>query len=252
MEIEPLVSFFSALTNKSVDENTPIGLSSAQKARAFSWLQANGISVEPSLLNTKFTIQMLLNRSGVQVNLYKPQVRKTEEVLSDFAVGIDIQLISELFPDSMSIDFVGDEQYSEIFTPREVSYALAKESPKETLAGVFAAKEALIKSGHSAQKLSEIEILPNELGKPVFQNYSISISHSGGYAVALAIPRLKLENNRIAESTNASVVGVALPILQQISGQGTSLIRFKWLCVVNFILIASLYWTFLSNLHSSR
>ena len=104
------------------------------------------------------------------------------------AVGIDIQLIAELFP-SKSNDMKSDPELLRIFSPREIAFAETNRQPIDTLAGIFAAKEAIIKAGHSGintNDLSSIEITHNEDGKPEFSGYALSISHSGEYAVAIA------------------------------------------------------------------
>lgn len=69
--------------------------------------------------------------------------------------------------------------------------------PLETLAGMFAAKEAVIKAlGLGAGAWKKIEILKNSDGKPSVKiagfdkeiiSCDISISHDGGYAMAMAV-----------------------------------------------------------------
>lgn len=66
--------------------------------------------------------------------------------------------------------------------------------PAEFLAGRYAAKESLLKAlggGLALAKLTEIEILPDELGAPVLsfrgRNYPCSISHERGYAIAVVM-----------------------------------------------------------------
>ena len=92
-----------------------------------------------------------------------------------------------------------------IFTDREIEMFQSKGNNPKTIAGNFAAKEAISKSlglGIRGYNFKDIEILRNELGKPIVKTYNnleqicikysvldikVSISHSENYAVANAI-----------------------------------------------------------------
>ena len=92
-----------------------------------------------------------------------------------------------------------------IFTEREINMFEQKGNNPQTIAGNFAAKEAISKSlglGIRGYNFKDIEILRNDLGKPVVKTYNnlnqiciqysvveikVSISHSDSYAVASAI-----------------------------------------------------------------
>ena len=94
-----------------------------------------------------------------------------------------------------------------VFTPKEVEIVEVKKDPYPSFAGRFAAKEAVAKAfgtGVRGFKLTDIEIINDDLGKPMvilkgklkekYENYRIelSISHSREYATAVAI---LFENN---------------------------------------------------------
>ena len=90
-----------------------------------------------------------------------------------------------------------------IFTDREIEYFKSKGLKAETVAGNFAAKEAISKSiGTGIRKfnLRDIEVLRDELGKPIVKTYNnfkqicidynvseikVSISHCKEYAIAI-------------------------------------------------------------------
>ena len=92
-----------------------------------------------------------------------------------------------------------------IFTDREMEYFKCKGFRAETIAGNFAAKEAISKSiGTGIRKfnLRDIEVLRDELGKPIVKTYNnfkqicidynvseikVSISHCQEYAIANSI-----------------------------------------------------------------
>ena len=87
------------------------------------------------------------------------------------------------------------------FTEKEIDYFKQKNFKSESIAGNFASKEA-IGTGIRGFRLKDIEILRDELGKPIVNTYNnlreicikynikeikVSISHSENYAVANAI-----------------------------------------------------------------
>ena len=92
-----------------------------------------------------------------------------------------------------------------VFTKNEQAHYVQKHNQVETLAGFFAAKEAVSKAlgtGFRNFGLKDIEIVPNALGKPEVYLYKnakllcdelkikrieVSISHCKEYATAFAI-----------------------------------------------------------------
>ncbi len=91
------------------------------------------------------------------------------------------------------------------FTEQEIEYFKSKNFRSESISGNFCAKEAISKAlGTGIRKfnLKDLEILRDELGKPIVNTYNnldaicidynvsqimVSISHSEDYAVANAI-----------------------------------------------------------------
>lgn len=99
-------------------------------------------------------------------------------------IGIDIVNIKK---------FTSKSHINEVFTQNEISYANSKKIPSQTLAGIFAAKEALVKAyglnlSYIIAKRIEIKHEGNILkayldGK--FLTKNLSISHDCDYAVAI-------------------------------------------------------------------
>lgn len=106
-------------------------------------------------------------------------------------VGIDLEDIASL---PVVADFREDPFYRATFSEREIAYCLLAEDPMPSFAGKFAAKEAIIKADnrYAGVPLREIEIANDELGRPCFQDFSLSISHSSASAVAVAIRAVPL------------------------------------------------------------
>lgn len=104
-------------------------------------------------------------------------------------IGIDLVEFST-FEKKISKDIF----VKNIFTENELAYAKNKENTLQTLAGIYAAKEAIVKA--LGLKLSfilrkRIEILHNDKGKAYFKideniyEDGLSISHDGSYALAV-------------------------------------------------------------------
>ncbi|MCL2739725.1 MAG: 4'-phosphopantetheinyl transferase superfamily protein [Oscillospiraceae bacterium] len=102
-------------------------------------------------------------------------------------IGIDIIEISRIKKAIKNEKFIG-----KVYSVSEREWLEGKEAHR--YAGVFAAKEALVKCGGGVMRDYEIE--HEESGKPVvrvqdsgfgIQNYKISISHSEKYATAVAL-----------------------------------------------------------------
>lgn len=114
-------------------------------------------------------------------------------------IGVDIVDIGRI--KSLDLTAFADK----VFTPEEKSYVFAKKDACSTAAGIFAAKEAVVKAlGCGFVKdvtYTDVEIVHDKSGAPVVNvkdgarklleekgnTIFVSISHDGGYAVAAAI-----------------------------------------------------------------
>ena len=114
-------------------------------------------------------------------------------------IGIDIISVSKIKEKS-------DKFLRKIFTSNELSYAFKKENSYQTLAGIFALKEAVIKAYNldiTYLKEAKIEVL-HKKNRPYISINSkicecdVSISHDDGKAIAVCmnneIPNLTIEN----------------------------------------------------------
>lgn len=100
----------------------------------------------------------------------------------DIGVGIDLQKIDK-FP--VVKDPWEDQFYKDNFKDIEIAHCLKKEHPFQSFAGILAAKEAVFKA--TGIDRNDITITFNEDGKPISEFASVSISHDGDYANAVAM-----------------------------------------------------------------
>jgi len=150
---------------------------------------------------------------------------------TELAVGIDIESVGS-FPEVS--DYREDEFYASNFTQREISYALLRQDPRETLAGIFCAKEALCKADRacSTTPFCTLEIEHDEVGVPYFNGFAISISHANGFAIAVAATRPSL----IEQKSVGSSEGVRPEISSDTTGYGGSVARAKYQVLSTIIL----------------
>ena len=101
-------------------------------------------------------------------------------------VGIDMEEISAM-PETP--DFRAAEFYRMNFTPAEMAYCILQPDPYASFAGLFAAKEAIVKANPQfrSRPFNTIAIDHTPEGKPVYPGFGLSVSHAGGMAVAVAV-----------------------------------------------------------------
>lgn len=111
-------------------------------------------------------------------------------------VGIDIVLSSRFKNKTESF-------FKKYFTENELSYAKTRKNFEESVAGIFALKEAFLKAlgigVFGGVNLLDVEVSHTESGAPVLlvsenvknkfklTEFSVSISHDAGMAVAICI-----------------------------------------------------------------
>jgi phosphopantetheine--protein transferase-like protein len=124
---------------------------------------------------------------------------------ADHDVGIDIESVHSLQEET---DFWDSPFYKSHFTQTEIGYCLMQPKPLETFAGLWSAKEALKKTSRRWVHLDwqAIEVAHDPDGSPYFvvqggdlrPEYSLSISHTTEFSVAVVVRVSHLENERKA------------------------------------------------------
>ena len=103
-------------------------------------------------------------------------------------IGIDIETIKNL---PKTADFREEEFYKQNFSPGEISSCILKSNPLQSFAGLFAAKEALVKADNSLLGIpfNNIEINFQDQGKPFYPGFEVSISHQNEVSIAVAVKK---------------------------------------------------------------
>ncbi|NQT30398.1 MAG: 4'-phosphopantetheinyl transferase superfamily protein [Candidatus Saganbacteria bacterium] len=101
-------------------------------------------------------------------------------------VGIDLERIDNF---STPADFREDVFYQQNFSQEEISHCLLQKKPLVSFAGLFCAKEAIVKADNSYKGIvfKQINIKHDDLGKPYCAGFSLSLAYAGEYVVAVAI-----------------------------------------------------------------
>jgi len=233
---EKVANYLSRLTGKS-GEITIQSLSSAQRARLFSWASVERIEIDGIDKFHGVNVNPLGSPDTSSNGNLSPPIENQSLILS---IGVDLQSKTEMFPDQ-TLDLKSDETLLNIFTLKEISYAENKTDPYLTLTGIFCAKESIIKSGSlKTNKLNEIEIRVNKEGKPYYEGFHLSISHSLDFAIAVATKNSISTVDSTSKNQQDTIP--ELPSKEEGSSQEVkSFKRFLWgwkiMLVLGFVLI---------------
>lgn len=105
-------------------------------------------------------------------------------------MGIDLIGITKV---EKILERHGEKFLEKVFTDDEIKYIEEKQFIPQTVAGIYAAKEAMLKelgTGIGEYSLKDVEVFHDEKGRPYGKAgeklFDISISHEGDYGVAVA------------------------------------------------------------------
>ena len=117
----------------------------------------------------------------------------SKENINEPSVGIDAENISSM---PVVNDFREDAFYKMNFAPAEMAHCILQPNPYASFAGLFAAKEAIIKADNLYRNKPFHSIIIDHLpeGKPVHPGFQISISHTTGVRILTSMYRNLIHN----------------------------------------------------------
>lgn len=194
MEAE-LLAFLSRMTGEPVAATDTIILSSTQRARMVAWLNEQGLAADFNRFKSNLirVTAILDGSAGADVSeppapAASPSAPAAVAGTAFLGLGIDIQARASM-PETT--DYRADTFYAANFAPRELAHCIQQGDPLDSFAGLWAAKEAIVKAGAGVRgkngALAEIEIVHEPSGAPTYPGCLISISHDHGVAVAVCI-----------------------------------------------------------------
>jgi phosphopantetheinyl transferase (holo-ACP synthase) len=175
----------------TIIDRTAVG-SSIILHRMYAQLANEGIAVASymDIKNFGTLLQQLNGNAAIANTAVQPLALAPAVSIAadDSSIGIDIEQVSQM---PTSADFREDEFYTMNFSATEIAYCILQANPAQSFAGLFAAKEAIVKADNRYTKQPFNSIIIDHLptGQPVHHQFHLSISHTPQYAVAAAIPK---------------------------------------------------------------
>lgn len=193
-QVKNIISKYTKIPADQLQPQTLIDRSAVASSiilhRMYAQLAAEGFAAANYAdIKTYGQLLSVLNNTGSSASVqvaanaatYQPNIDSVTA-----SVGIDIEPISSMPPAN---DYREDAFYTMNFSPAEIAYCILQTNPAASFAGLFAAKEAIIKADNSYQHHNFNTIIIDHLpgGKPIHPGFEISISHTGDLAVAVAV-----------------------------------------------------------------
>jgi len=206
-ELKNIIAVFIKKETGSIDNGTLINRSaipgSIMVHRMYASFSKAGYHVaDYSRINTYGELLGALGLEGGAAITPQPNVAEAEP--SSTGIGIDMESVDNL---PMADDFREHEFYVNNFSADEIAYCLLKPNPYESFAGLFSVKEALGKADNSLRSLpfNQIIVRHDSNGKPLFDNYALSISHTQQFSIAVAVAQLQLQAPVISANNQTTV-----------------------------------------------
>ncbi len=231
--IKKVISLYTKISVDEINAQTVIDRTAVSSSillhRMYGHLANEGITIDNYWdIKTYGVLMQRINEKQAGSSFTPlPELISTIAEIDTFnsGIGIDIQEINVL---PVSNDFREDEFYKMNFTSAEIAYCILQKNPRVSFAGLFAAKEAIVKADNTFLNKPfnaiQLEHLPN--GKPYNSQFKISISHTEEIAIAVAIKEL----SKITETTqHPKDVLTQFPAIRQKK-------IFFWLLILSLLL----------------
>jgi phosphopantetheine--protein transferase-like protein len=228
-KIKKIVSLYIKVPADQITANTVVDRSAVASSillhRMYAALSAEGIVIE-NYWDIKNFGNLLQQVKGDHIRSFEVISDNTIEYIlpafenqsSAAGIGIDMEEIKSL---PLVNDFREDEFYKMNFTEQEISYCILQADSIASFAGLFAAKEAIVKADnnylHKTFNSIFIDHLPN--GKPYHPSFQLSISHTNELAIAVAMANSVPSGKRppgeviLSSSKNSSSISLVISLV---------------------------------------
>lgn len=191
-QVKNIISTYTRIPADQLQVSTLIDRSAVSSSivlhRMYAQLTAAGFAAENyASIKTYGQLLSALNKNGTAV-VPGPLITNEYDEMMEAAssIGIDIELTSAM---PLATDFREAAFYQMNFAPAEIAYCILQPDPIASFAGIFAAKEAIIKADNNYRNKDFHTILIDHLpnGAPMHPGFQLSISHTGETAIAVAV-----------------------------------------------------------------
>jgi len=213
-KIKEIVSIYTKIPVDQIGSSTVIDRTAVSSSivlhRMYAKLSEQGFSVTDywDVKNFGGLLQRVNGQSNstdeISVSVQASVADRATDNHQDSGIGIDIEETDAM---PRTNDFREDVFYKMNFSSSEIAYCILQPDPYASFAGLFAAKEAIVKADNSfkIKGFSNIVIEHTEAGKPIFIDFNLSISHTRTTAVAVAIRAVGSQLHLQAASQNKTV-----------------------------------------------
>jgi phosphopantetheine--protein transferase-like protein len=188
--LDELRAYLTRLTGQAVTADAALDLRSVHRAALASWARGRKLTLQLAAISSgkPFTLRDLVAGASAAA-AYAPAAVSIPAAtpLPAAGIGIDIEEVANL-PEAP--DYREHAFYQDNFTAAEIAYCLRQADARASFCGLWAAKEAIYKSGLALPadgKLKWIEIGRDDKGRPVAAGCQLSISHTSTTAVAVCL-----------------------------------------------------------------
>lgn len=191
-QVKDIISRYTKIPVDQINQHTLIGRTAVASSivlhRMYAQLATDGFAAENYAgIKTYGDLLAALNKTSITalsttaVPVYQYSAQEQSNT-----IGIDIENISNMPPVN---DFRLAEFYTMNFSPAEIAYCILQPDPYASFAGLFAAKEAIIKADNAYRSSPFNSIIIDHLpsGKPVYPGFRLSISHTNDLTIAVAV-----------------------------------------------------------------
>lgn len=200
-KIKNIVSPYIKIPADQITAQTVIDRSAVASSiilhRMYAQLLNEGIVVNDyAVIKTFGQLAASLNGKEVAVTFMEPAPTvsySSTENTNEASIGIDVESTSSM---PLVNDFREDAFYIMNFAPAEIAYCILQPNPYASFAGLFAAKEAIIKADNIYKNKPFSSIVIDHLpgGKPVYPGFQISIAHTNETAYAVAVKNISFQS----------------------------------------------------------
>jgi len=195
-KIKEIVSIYTKIPVDEIGSSTVIDRTAVSSSimlhRMYAKLSEQGFSVTDywDLKNFGSLLQRVNGQSKsageIPVAVHTSAPDHVRDNHHSSGIGIDIEETDSM---PRANDFREETFYKMNFSSSEIAYCILQPDPYASFAGLFAAKEAIVKADNSykSKGFNRIVIEHSETGKPVHSNFNLSISHTKNISIAVAV-----------------------------------------------------------------